>query len=366
MDQPAPLRLDVRTPSRAYPIVIGPGASRSLRPLLDEARCGTTRFVVSNQTVWGCWGTAFQEALPGAEAILRARRRAVQDAADRRPHLRQPVARRPPTGRRRIVTFGGGVVGDMAGFAAATYLRGIALAHVPTTLLAQVDAAVGGKVGVNLPGGKNLVGAFYQPWVVVVDPALLSTLHRREYRAGLYEVIKYGVVCDGDLFARLQTDLGPISKRQVAALTPVIADCCRIKAAIVADDEREAGPRRVLNFGHTVGHALEASTQYRRFLHGEAVAYGMLAAVRHRGRPRRVRAGRCRRAVAALIAQLGPLPPLSDLSAAAQLELMRRDKKVVEGRLHVVLPTGIGSATVVADVSEPELLAALRSLGLAE
>jgi 3-dehydroquinate synthase len=264
-----------------------------------------------------------------------------------------------------LITFGGGVIGDMAGFAAATYLRGIRLAHVPTTLLAQVDAAVGGKVGVNLPAGKNLVGAFYQPWAVVVDPALLSTLHRREYRAGLYEVIKYGVACDGELFARLQRDLGPISRRHVAALTPVIADCCRIKAAIVADDEREAGPRRVLNFGHTVGHALETSTQYRRFLHGEAVAYGMLAACAI-AVARGVCAPGVQTAVAALIAQLGPLPPVGDLSAAAQLDLMRRDKKVVEGRLHVVLPTGIGSATVVADVSEAELLGALRSLGLGE
>jgi 3-dehydroquinate synthase len=364
MDQSVPIRLDVRTPSRAYPIVIGPGAITYLKPLLDEARCGTTRFVVSNQTVWSCWGTAFQEALPGAEAILvpdGERFKTLPTVSRIYDTLMRAAADRSAV----IVTFGGGVVGDMAGFAAATYLRGLAVAHVPTTLLAQVDAAVGGKVGVNLPAGKNLVGAFYQPWAVVADPALLSTLHRREYRAGLYEVIKYGVACDGDLFARIQKDLGPISRRQVTALTPVIADCCRIKAAIVVDDEREAGPRRVLNFGHTVGHALEASTQYRHFLHGEAVAYGMLAACTIAA-ARGVCAPEVQTAVATLIAQLGPLPPLSDLSATAQLDIMRRDKKVVEGRLHVVLPTGIGSATVVADVSEPELLSALRSLGLAD
>jgi 3-dehydroquinate synthase len=364
MDQPASIRIDVRTPSRAYPIVIGPGSLGQLKALLDEARCGASRFVVSNQTVWGCWGTALQEALPGAEAILvpdGERFKTLPTASRIYDSLFRSAADRSAA----VVTFGGGVVGDIGGFAAATYMRGVPLAHVPTTLLAQVDASVGGKVGVNLPGGKNLVGSFYQPWVVVVDPTLLTTLHRREYRAGLYEVIKYGVVCDGDLFARLQTDLGPISRRQVAALTPVIAECCRIKAAVVGDDEREAGPRRVLNFGHTVGHALEASTQYRRFLHGEAVGYGMLAA----GAIAAAR-GVCSRAdqaaVAALIAQLGPLPPLSDLSAAAQIELMRRDKKVVEGRLHVVLPTVIGSATVVTDVSETELLAALRGLGLGE
>ena len=364
MDQPAPLRLDVRTPSRAYPIVIGPGSIAQLKPLLDETRCGGVRFVVSNQTVWGCWGTALQEALPGAEAILLPdgeRFKTLPTAARIYDNLLRAAADRSAA----VVTFGGGVVGDMAGFAASTYLRGVALAHVPTTLLAQVDAAIGGKVGVNLPGGKNLVGAFYQPWAVVIDPALLATLHQREFRAGLYEVIKYGVVCEGDLFARIRKDLGPISKRQVSALTPVIADCCRIKAAIVAGDEREAGPRRVLNFGHTVGHALEASTQYRRFLHGEAVAYGMQAACAIAA-ARGVCAPEVQAAVAALIAQLGPLPPLSDLSAAAQLKLMRRDKKVVEGRLHVVLPETIGSATVVTDVAEAELVSALRSLGLAE
>ena len=364
MEHPTPLRLEVRTPSRAYPILIGPGSLAHLMPLLEDVGCGGTRFVVSNQTVWGCWGTACQEALPGAEAILvpdGERFKTLPTAARIYDALLRAAADRSTA----IVTFGGGVVGDVGGFAAATYLRGIPLAHVPTTLLAQVDAAVGGKVGVNLPGGKNLVGSFYQPWAVVVDPSLLTTLHRREYRAGLYEVIKYGVVCDGDLFARLRTDLGPISKRDVAALTPVIAECCRIKSAIVAGDEREAGPRRVLNFGHTVGHALEASTQYRRFLHGEAVAYGMLAACAIAA-ARGVCAPEVQSAVAALIAQFGPLPPISDLSAQAHLELMRRDKKVVEGRLHVVLPTGIGSATVVTDVSEPELVAALRSLGLAE
>ena len=242
----------------------------------------------------------------------------------------------------------------MGGFAAATYLRGIRLAHVPTTLLAQVDAAVGGKVGVNLPGRQEprrrvlpAVGSSSS------TRTLLATLHRREFRAGLYEVIKYGVACDGELFDQVRQDLGPLSKRDVAALTPVIADCCRIKGAIVAADEREAGARRVLNFGHTVGHALEAATRYRRLLHGEAVAYGMLAAVRHRGDARRRSPAADRDTIAALIAQLGPLPPVNDLSAAAQLDLMRRDKKVDEGRLHFVLPTGIGSAPIVTDVSEP-------------
>src|SRR5256886_11773420 len=159
-----------------------------------------------------------------------------------------------------LVTFGGGVIGDMAGFAAATYLRGIALAHVPTTLLAQVDSAIGGKVGVNHALGKNLIGAFYQPHSVVIDPSVLSTLPRREFRAGLYEVIKYGMTSSAALFDRVVRDRDAIFSKDRRILTEVIAESCRIKAAVVGADERESGPRRVLNFGHTAGHALEAVT----------------------------------------------------------------------------------------------------------
>lgn len=361
---PQLLRVDVSTPSRSYPVLIGPGLLARLGQLLDDACCGSRRFVVSNPLVWGCWGNALREALPDSEAIM---------VPDGERHKTLPTAARIYDALLRahadrssaIVTFGGGVVGDMAGFAAATYLRGIGLAHVPTTLLAQVDAAIGGKVGVNLPGGKNLVGAFHQPWVVVVDPDLLATLPRREFRAGLYEVIKYGMACSSDLFARVQRDLGQIFKRDAASLMHVIADSCRIKAAIVAADERESGSRRILNFGHTAGHALETVTRYRRFLHGEAVAYGMLIAAEIAVARERLAPGD-RDALARLVSQLGPLPPLGDLGAEAVLALMCRDKKVHEGRLHLVLPTAIGSATMVSDVSEDELMQALRGSGLAE
>jgi 3-dehydroquinate synthase len=177
-----------------------------------------------------------------------------------------------------IVAVGGGVIGDMAGFAAATYLRGIAIAQVPTTLLAQVDSAVGGKVGVNHPLGKNLIGAFHQPRLVAVDPTVLATLPRREFRAGLYEVVKYGMAFDAALFETVRTHVRPIFARSIEALSPIIAESCRIKARVVMEDERERGPRRLLNFGHTAGHALEAVTRYRRFRHGEAIAWGMLVA----------------------------------------------------------------------------------------
>jgi len=193
----------------------------------------------------------------------------------------------------------------------------------------------------------------------------LSTLPRREFRAGLYEVIKYGVACDQTLFEQVCRDLGPLTRRDVPALTPVIAACCRIKGAIVAADERETGGRRVLNFGHTVGHALEAGTRYRRLLHGEAVAYGMLAACGIAA-ARGALPATDRHTIAAAIAQMGPLPPVNDLSASAQLEYMSHDKKVHAGRLHFVLPTGVGRSQIVTDVSEAELLRALRDLGLGE
>jgi 3-dehydroquinate synthase len=357
-------RIEIAAPSRSYPVVIGAGALADVSAALDAADVGPERFVVSSPTVWGFWGEPFHDALPGAAPVIvpdGERHKTLGGVSRIYDALLKGGADRSAA----LVTFGGGVIGDMGGFAAATYMRGIRLAHVPTTLLAQVDAAIGGKVGVNLPGGKNLVGAFYQPSVVVIDPHVLSTLPRREFRAGLYEVVKYGVACDGALFEQVSRDLGPLTKRDAAALTPVIAACCRVKGAVVAADEREAGGRRVLNFGHTVGHALEAGTKYRRLLHGEAVAYGMLAACAIAA-ARGALPAADRNIITAAIAQLGPLPPLNDLSADAQLEFMRHDKKVHEGRLHFVLPTGIGASQIVTDVSEAEILGALRQLGLGQ
>jgi 3-dehydroquinate synthase len=356
-----PVRVDVRTATGGYSVLIGGGLTGRLGRLLDEWRIGPRRFVVSNPVVWRIHGERMAEALPGADVIL-------TPDGERHKHLAS-VARiydalvRAGADRGSVVVaIGGGVIGDMAGFAAATYLRGLSLVQVPTTLLAQVDASVGGKVGVNLAAGKNLVGAFYPPRLVVTDPAVLGTLPRREYRAGLYEVIKYGMACSADLFARLEREAARLTDPAADVVALVIAECCRIKASIVSADEREAGGRRVLNFGHTAGHAIEAVTAYRRFRHGEAVAWGMLVASR-------VAVGRGLisedddRALKALVMKLGPLPQIADLSTATVLELARRDKKVVNGRLHFVLPTRIGSASVVDDVSEIELASALAAVG---
>ncbi len=242
-------------------------------------------------------------------------------------------------------------------------LRGVALVHLPTTLLAQVDSAIGGKVGVNHPQGKNLIGAFYQPNAVVVDPTVLGTLPRREFRAGLYEVIKYGMTSSASLFDRVGRERKAIFARTPEALLPVIAESCRIKASVVSVDEKESGPRRILNFGHTAGHAFEAVTRYRRFRHGEAVAYGMLVASEI-AKSRGALAERDGHALADVIASLGPLPPISDISTGSMIEAMQHDKKVVGGKLHYVLPTAVGATTIVDDVTEKELRAALKRVGV--
>ena len=262
-----------------------------------------------------------------------------------------------------VVAFGGGVVGDIAGFAAATYLRGVPVVQVPTTLLAQVDAAIGGKVGVNHAQGKNLIGAFHPPALVVADPLLLATLPRREFRSGLYEVVKYGVIASRDLFDRVAGGLPAIFAREPAALQSLVVESCRIKADAVGRDELEQGPRRVLNLGHTVGHALEAITRYRRYLHGEAVALGLLVAA-ELAVTRGVMGSPDRSRLARLVMQMGPLPPLADLSAAATLDAIRLDKKVAAGRLHMVLPLGLGSVAIVSDVTDRELTRAMRAAGM--
>ena len=356
-----PIRIDVATPSRPYVVTLADGAIDQLSRLLDEARAPERRFVVSSPLVWRLHGPRVARSLPGAEPIL------VPDGERYKQlptvtRIYDALVRANADRASMLVTFGGGVVGDMAGFAAATYLRGIALAHVPTTLLAQVDSAIGGKVGVNHPLGKNLIGSFYQPHTVIVDPSVLGTLPRREFRAGLYEVIKYGMTSSASLFDRLARDRAAIFAREPQALMPLIAESCRIKASVVAADEKESGLRRILNFGHTAGHAIETVTKYRRYRHGEAVGYGMLVAA-ELATARGALAERDKKALADLIAGLGPLPPVADVSAAQILDVVQHDKKVVAGRLHFVLPTAIGAATIVEDVVEKELRDALQRVG---
>ncbi len=355
-------RINVTAGAGRYTVTIVNGLTSGLDRLLDEAGLKGRRFIVSSPTVWQSHGQAITRSIPRADTIL------VPDG-ERFKHL-QTVSRiyesliRTSADRNAVVlAFGGGVIGDMAGFAAATYLRGVRLVQIPTTLLGQVDASIGGKVGVNHALGKNMIGAFYPPQLVAIDPLLLKTLPRREFRAGVYEIVKYGVTSSRTLFERVEKNVRGIFAHDSDVLVPLIAESCAIKAGIVSADEREAGPRRVLNFGHTVGHALEAVTRYRRFRHGEAVGYGMLVAA-DLALERRLLSDTDRQALAALITKLGPLPPIRDLSARETMEIVRRDKKVVDGKLHFVLATAIGATTIVNDVSDEEVEAALRRMGL--
>lgn len=356
-----PVRLDVQGGSGRYTIEIAPDASARLAASLDAAALPARRFVVSSPTVWRYHGERFS-ALTQEEPIL------IPDG-ERFKHvgtvgrIYDALVRANADRGTTVIAIGGGVVGDVAGFAAATFLRGVPVVQVPTTLLAQVDSSVGGKVGVNHPMGKNLIGAFHAPAFVAIDPELLSTLPRREFRSGLYEVVKYGMIASRPLFERVRDGLNALFARDARQLLPVIAESCGIKVEIVQKDEREAGLRRTLNFGHTAGHALEAVTKYRRFRHGEAVAYGMMVAA-ELAVGRGALTGEDRDALGALIAKMGPLPPIGDLAAAQVLEAMSRDKKVVAGRLHFVLPTAIGETTTVTDVSPGELTRALVATGM--
>ena len=262
-----------------------------------------------------------------------------------------------------IVALGGGVVGDLAGFVAATYLRGIPFVQVPTTLLAQVDSSVGGKVGVNLRAGKNLVGSFHQPRMVLCDLETFSTLPAREYRSGLAEVIKYGIIYDAQLFARLERELPKLLKRESNTLAAVIARCCEIKAEVVRQDETERGLRAILNFGHTIGHALEAISQYGKYLHGEAISLGQVAAARLSAKLAGL-AERDVQRICVLLARAG-LPVHLRLRAAQRTKLlaaMKLDKKVSGGEIKFVLAKRIGKVAIGQRVPAVVLDRALSSL----
>src|SRR5215510_13952735 len=356
------VRVEVSAGSRPSTIWIGNGISTRLPELLDAHGVGARRFVVSSPAIWRLHGAKLQETLGRVEPILLPdgeRYKNLQSVSRVYEALIKAGADRGSA----IVAVGGGGIGDTAGFAAASFLRGITLAHVPTTLLAQVDSSIGGKVGVNHALGKNLIGAFHQPAVVVIDPQLLKTLPRREFRSGLYEVIKYGMIASRDLFDRIARDIKAVFAHDPAVLVPAIEESCRIKADVVSKDERESGLRRTLNYGHTVGHALEAVTKYRRFRHGEAIAIGMLAAA-DLAASRGALAAPDREALASLIAALGPLPSVNDLASADVLDAIRRDNKVVNGRLHFVIAIEIGATMTIDDVTEEELRGVLKRLGL--
>jgi 3-dehydroquinate synthase len=254
-----------------------------------------------------------------------------------------------------VIAFGGGIATDVAGFLAAIFMRGIPVIQVPTTLLAQVDAAIGGKTGVNLVSGKNLLGSFHQPLVVITDPEVLATLPVREYRAGLYEIIKAGVIRDADLFRVFAEDADRILAQDPEVVDRIVADAVRIKAEVVTADEREGDLRRILNFGHTIGHALEAETQYSRFLHGEAVAFGMHAATALAQKLGKLGAKDAAE-IHAVTDLYGSIPSLDGISGSNLLDRLASDKKTVGGKVHFVLPTRIGAVAIVSGVEDSPIL----------
>jgi 3-dehydroquinate synthase len=341
-----------------YPIHIGPGLLGDAASFA-AAPAGRDILIVSNATVAPLYSSRLRSALPGrrlAECILPDGERyktlatvgLVLDALVAQRCNRDAV----------VLALGGGVVGDIAGFAAACYQRGISFVQVPTTLLAQVDSSVGGKTGVNHPGGKNLIGAFHQPVAVVADTDTLASLPDRELRAGLAEVIKYGCIYDAELFHWLEHNIARLLAREPEALIHAIRRSCEIKATVVAADERERDVRAILNFGHTFGHAIEAATNFDTFLHGEAVGFGMLLATELSARLGLVDAQLPAR-LAALLAASGLPVETPRIGVPRALDLMQMDKKVKDGKIRLVLLDRLGRAVVRADAEESALRATL-------
>lgn len=352
------LEIRVDLAERGYPVLIGENILEDLGDHLRSMNLAGEVALISCPTVMDLYGERVLGALEEwdsdvltlliGEGEEQKNLATVQQLYDR---LLENRTERSAT----ILALGGGLVGDTAGFVAATLMRGVNLVQIPTTILAQVDAAIGGKVGVNHPRGKNLVGAIYQPRFVLADIATLRTLPAREVRSGLAEVIKFGVIRDRELFDGIEANLGDLLDLKIEALLPAISDCCRIKAEIVRDDEREvSGVRATLNFGHTIGHALEALTGYDRFRHGEAVAVGMVAAAHMALSVTGFPAEEFERLIT-VIRRVGFSMDISDISDDAIIERTRVDKKVLDGRVRYVLPRTIGDVVLVPEVS-PEII----------
>jgi 3-dehydroquinate synthase len=368
IDSPTALQtVAVDLGAASYPILIGRGGLAQLGERLLERgfKRNTRLLLVSNADVAGPYGPALERSLHHAgflvESLVIPAGEAQKTPASVALIHDAAYAHQLERGS-LIVALGGGVVGDMAGFAAATWLRGIAVAQVPTTLLAMVDAAIGGKTGVNHPGGKNLIGAFHQPQLVLVDPDTLATLPEREFRAGLAEVIKYGVIGDPVLFEALEAkgELHSLGAVGPSLLLQILKRSAAAKARVVAADEREGSLRAILNYGHTLGHVVETLSGYSEFLHGEAVAIGM-AAVGWLSLELGLWTRADQERQLALIQRAGLPTAAPSFAAEAVQQCLLRDKKVRDGRVRFVLPTGIGAVVIRDDVPLEAAIAALRA-----
>jgi 3-dehydroquinate synthase len=335
-------------------------AGFQLAELLPQA---SQVFVLTVLPVHRRWGAKFLRSLTSAGFKPRTIQMPDGESAKKLPtieKLAEKLARQGADRKTVLIALGGGVVGDVTGLLASLYMRGVELVQVPTTVLAQVDASIGGKTGVNVAAGKNLLGTFYHPRVVLIDPSVLKSLSDRQFRAGLYEALKCAIIGDVDLFLRFEQNRARILKRDPVELEWLIAQSVKLKAEVVSADEHEGGLRRVLNLGHTIGHALEAETGYRGLLHGEAVAWGIVAATNIAlsvGRTDSVTAGR----IADAVLGLGRLPEVK-VSASKILRRLQTDKKTQNGVVHFVLPREIGKVEIAADVPERAVVSAVEEL----
>ena len=349
----------VDTPSAKYDVVAGSGLIGSLAPRIQRVAGKLPRrvFVLTSPEIWALWGDEFLKSFPEPPVTLFldvGEKHKTMKSVDRL--VRQMVTAGGDRGS-LLIAFGGGIVGDVGGFLAAIFLRGIRYVQVPTTFLSQVDSSVGGKTGVNLPEGKNLVGSFHHPVAVFADIDVLGTLPDRELRAGLMESIKAGIIRDRSLVRFMEENSDAVLGRDAKALEKVIASSIRMKAGVVNRDERENGLRMILNLGHTVGHAIEQATRYKVLLHGEAVGWGMIAALFVAHRRRSITGPQAER-LENLIHLYGPLPAFK-LRAAKLIAATGADKKNVGGVRRFILPIGIGDAGVIEDLEESELQAAV-------
>jgi 3-dehydroquinate synthase len=352
--------IQVKTTSAKYDVMTGSGLIGSLAPRIERAygRLPRRVFVLTSAPVWGLWGEAMQRSFKDAPVVLFLEPGEKHKTLASVEGLLREMAQAGGDRGSLLIAFGGGIVGDVGGFVASIFMRGIPYIQVPTTFLAQVDSSVGGKTGVNLPEGKNLVGSFHHPLAVFADIGALETLPDRELRAGLMESVKAGIIRDRSLVRYMEEHADKVLGRDPKALEKVIVASIRMKAEVVSRDERESELRMILNFGHTVGHALEQATGYKTLLHGEAVGWGMVATLylaRERGTITRGQFERLEK----LIYLYGPLPALK-LRASKVVAATGGDKKNVGGVRRFVVPLGIGDAGVVEDVTAAELEAAVR------
>jgi 3-dehydroquinate synthase len=356
----------VQTPSASYDVHIGTHLLASLGTRIDALLAGALSsgkqrvFIITSPEILKLHGDQLLAGFSTKPEILTVPAGESHKRLSTVERLLEQLANSHADRDSVLIAFGGGVLGDMTGFLAAIYMRGIRYIQVPTTALAQIDSSIGGKTGVNLAAGKNLAGSFHHPLAVFADPAVLSTLPPAELRAGLQESIKAGIIRDPNLFALLEREQTRILSADLEALTEVVTASVRVKAAVVNADERESGLRMILNFGHTLGHAIEAATEYKQLLHGEAIAWGMLAAIRIAADRALITAADAER-MSALIRAYGPPKPFT-AEAAHLVALTAKDKKNRSGARSFVLPTSIGSCIIVCDVTEPELLRAAEAI----